>query len=302
MARKKVLIIDDADTFREIMGDVLTERGVEVFMARDGIEGLEKIRSQKFDLVLLDLLIPRMTGFDVLKQIRKEKSPAMLPVLAVSGVYKKDEHVATLKELGADGYVSKSLTPEEIADRAMRVLEDAAPAAGEAEAALKAAARAPGGDREAAISKMQLFLELDQPHRDRLLEISRPVRFKRGQVIIREGDEGDKFYGLIAGKVRVEKRAPGGDQVVIAELGPGAGFGEIALVDRDVRSATCVAETDVEALELARSEFERALNADPELERKCLRALLKILTARLRDTDLSLTFSRSLLDRVTGPD
>jgi CRP-like cAMP-binding protein len=72
-------------------------------------------------------------------------------------------------------------------------------------------------------------------------------------------------------------------------------------VDRDLRSATCVADTEVEALELARADFEAALAADPELERKCLRALLKILTARLRDTDSSLTFSRSLLDRVTGP-
>jgi CheY-like chemotaxis protein len=300
MARKKVLIIDDADTFREIMGDILTDRGVDVTMARDGVEGLEKIRAQHFDLVLLDLLIPKMTGFDVLKEIRKDKPSALLPVLAVSGVYKKDEHVASLKDLGADGYISKSLTPEEIADRAMRVLTETSPAAGEAQAALQAAARAPAA-RDAAIARMQLFLELGRPHRDRLVEISRPVSFTKGQVIIREGEAGDKFYGLIAGKVRVEKSAPGGETVVIANLGPGAGFGEIALVDRDVRSATCVADTEVEALELSRADFEAALAADPELERKCLRALLRILTARLRDTDSSLTFSRSLLDRVTGP-
>lgn len=293
MAKKRVLIIDDADLFREIMSDLLSERGLEVAVAKDGIEGLDKIKRHAYDLVVLDLLIPKMTGFDVLKEIRKDKVLAGLPVLAVSGVFKKDEHMASLKDLGATGYISKSLSPAEIADRIARSVEEE-----EAKAQPVVQDKA-----EPALvpERMKLFKELGPEQMERITKISRRSRFSRGQVIIREGDLGNKFYGLVSGTVRVEKKGPSGEAAVIARLSPGAEFGELALLDKERRSATCVAETEVETLEIARPDFERALAEDPELERKCLRALLGILTDRLRETDQSLTFSRALLDKVIEP-
>jgi DNA-binding response OmpR family regulator len=300
-------MIDDDELFRNIMTDALTERGFEVVGVRDGIEGIDKIQSEPFKLVLLDLLLPKMTGFDVLKEIRKDKSGPALPILAVSGVYRTEEHIAALREFGANGFISKDASPAQIADRVIRTLEvtQAEKAAttdevkeSAAPAAQKEAAEPAALDPAQAFEKIQVFKELDQGERVEILKISKKVKFQRGQVIIREGEEGDEFYGIISGTVRVEKKEVSGDSTVLARLGPGTGFGELALVDQDKRSATCIAESEVEALAISRGEFEKALAKDPDLERKCLRALLGLMSQRLRETDTSLTFSRSLLDRM----
>jgi CheY-like chemotaxis protein len=300
-------MIDDDELFRNIMTETLTERGFEVVSVRDGIEGIGKIQAEPFELVLLDLLLPKMTGFDVLKEIRKEKSGPELPVLAVSGVYRKEEHIAALREFGANGFISKDATPLQIADRVVRTLEAARPGKAAtadkvqepaAPAAPKEAPKPAALDPAQAFEKIQVFKELDQGERVEILKISKKVKFQKGQVIIREGEEGNEFYGIISGAVRVEKKEVSGDSTVLARLGPGTGFGELALVDQDRRSATCIAESEVEALAISRDDFEKALAKDSELERKCLRALLRLMSQRLRETDTSLTFSRSLLDRM----
>ena len=78
---KKILIIEDDESIREIQTDYLKMSGYEVFCAKDGCEGLEMINSQSFDLVVLDLMLPKKDGFEILKSIGDIKD---MPVIVLS--------------------------------------------------------------------------------------------------------------------------------------------------------------------------------------------------------------------------
>jgi len=290
---KKVLLVDDADVFREIMTDLLSGKGHTVKAARNGTEALEQLKSKKFDLALIDLLLPGMTGFDLLREIRKEDKLKALPVLAVSGVYKGEDHINELKELGAEGFISKSLTPEQIAERVELTLSQRKKPSSKKKAGKKKTKEADP------VAELDLFHDLTKRELNKMKEAMARRKFAKGEVIIKEGDEGDRFYGIVSGEVAVEKKDPSGKTAVLARLGPGAGFGELALVDKEKRSATCRAESEVETVEITRADFEKLLSENKNMERKMLRALLIMITQRLRDTGKSLTFSRALLDEMT---
>ncbi len=292
----KILVVDDNDTFLELMKDVLSEHGYEVVTAKEGSEALSKVREDKFDAILLDLLLPRMTGFDVIKELRGMEETQDVPILAVSGVFRQDAQIQYLREVGATGFISKDQTPQEIAARLNRLFaqlsaDESEPS--DAKANLPGL-RMPASDKAVEYASMPLFKDLTEDQIKKIVSVSKRIKFAPGRIIIKEGDRGDKFYGIISGTVSVEK---GSEQAVLARLGAGEEFGELALVDREVRVATCRAETEVEALEIERREFEDAIRQDPDLERKVLRSLLAILAKRLRETDTSLTFSRTLLDK-----
>jgi CRP-like cAMP-binding protein len=82
-----------------------------------------------------------------------------------------------------------------------------------------------------------------------------PVRFGAGEVIVREGELATRFYIITAGEVEVVEQGPGGSEVPLRRLGPGAYFGEIALLRGGYRTATVRALTDTLALSIARQDF-----------------------------------------------
>ncbi len=123
--KPRILVVDDTELFLVLMEEILSKEGFEVITAKHGLEALDKINEQfpDLDVVLLDLLLPKMTGFDVLKEVRKDNKFHSLPILAISNVFKDSSHVETLRVLGADGFMTKDLSPEEILQRVTLVLE-----------------------------------------------------------------------------------------------------------------------------------------------------------------------------------
>ena len=117
--KKRVLVADDTKFFCTIIEDLLKSEGYEVLTAYDGLEALKKAKAElpNLDLLILDLLMPKMTGFDVLREIRKDPNGANLPVLAITGVFKQSSEIESLKKLGALGYITKNSKPEEILRR-----------------------------------------------------------------------------------------------------------------------------------------------------------------------------------------
>lgn len=115
-AAKKIVIVDDTLPLRVMLEDLLADAGYEVQTASDGVEGWELIDSQvqSLDLLVLDLLMPRMSGFDVLAKLKEHHPDRKFPVLVISGVFKSDKDIARLKELGANGYLNKSAVVDEI--------------------------------------------------------------------------------------------------------------------------------------------------------------------------------------------
>ena len=124
--QKRILVVDDTELFRTLMQDLLEKSGFEVVTANDGLEALQSIKREmpNLDLVLLDLLLPKMTGFDVLKEVRKDETGKSLPILVVTNVFKDADQIEKVKKLGANGYISKELKATEIVERIQRTIEE----------------------------------------------------------------------------------------------------------------------------------------------------------------------------------
>ena len=105
-----------------------------------------------------------------------------------------------------------------------------------------------------------------------------------GTLVLRKGETGDELYMVITGRLRVFDQRPDGRETVLAELTPGAVFGEMALVTREVRSASVVAVTDAEVLRLDFAALERIRRRFPYTGAKLFRNLARVLADRLRRT------------------
>ncbi|MBP6143863.1 MAG: response regulator transcription factor [Proteocatella sp.] len=116
--RKKVLVIDDEKSIRDIIGEYLTEEGFEFVEAPDGIRGLEIFRSVSPDLVILDVMMPKMDGWKVCREIRSE---SVTPVIMLTARGEEYDKLFGF-ELGADDYMVKPFSPRELIARVKAVL------------------------------------------------------------------------------------------------------------------------------------------------------------------------------------
>lgn len=117
---KNILIIDDDESITRLIGIMLVRAGYEISTASSGQEGLEKVFEEQPDLVILDMVMPDMTGADVCRRIRSQPELADLPILMLSGQTEVDDKVIGLKA-GANDYVTKPVHRDELIAR-MEVL------------------------------------------------------------------------------------------------------------------------------------------------------------------------------------
>lgn len=122
-AGKKILVGDDAPFFRTMVSDILQEGGYIVETASDGAEILAKVASFLPDLLVLDIQLPDMSGFEVVKRIRGGEVLPHLPILAMSAVYTDSSHVMALDDVGANDYISKKFEPDHLLGRISKILE-----------------------------------------------------------------------------------------------------------------------------------------------------------------------------------
>jgi DNA-binding response OmpR family regulator len=121
--KRKILIVEDDRFLRELMVRKLKMENFEVVEAEDGAEGLKKIKEEKPDLVLLDLILPEMDGFEVLEQKRKDEEIKDIPVIILSNLGQKEEIDRGL-QLGAKDYLVKAhFSPSEIIEKVKLFLQ-----------------------------------------------------------------------------------------------------------------------------------------------------------------------------------
>jgi two-component system, OmpR family, phosphate regulon response regulator PhoB len=118
-----VLVVDDEPTVREVVVGYLRRDGHQVMEAEDGPTALGLLDTEKFDLVVLDMMLPGVNGLDILRHIR---SMGDMPVIMLTARAEESDRVAGL-ELGADDYVVKPFSPRELAARVNGVLRRATP-------------------------------------------------------------------------------------------------------------------------------------------------------------------------------
>ena len=148
------------------------------------------------------------------------------------------------------------------------------------------------------LKKTILFKDLSTFELIKVNKLTRTKHFQPDEVVFQEGTVGDTLFVIKKGSVRVSKLDDGKQEKVLAILNPGDHFGEIALVDHQTRSATIIANEETELIQIKDEDFNRLLEEDKEIALKFYRTFVKVLCSRLRDTNESLTFSRTLLDSM----
>ena len=127
----RILVVDDEPDLLELVRLALSQAGFVVETAAGGREALEKIRRSPPDLVVLDLMMPDLSGNDVCRQIRSDGALAELPIVMLTAKSKEVDRVVGF-ELGADDYVAKPFSPRELVLRVKAVLRRRSATAGAA--------------------------------------------------------------------------------------------------------------------------------------------------------------------------
>jgi len=117
----KILVVDDTPLNVKILADLLTYNGYAVSTASSGAEGLAKVESEKPDLVLLDVMMPGMNGYEVCQKIRADAATSMLPVVMVTALDPTKERAKGL-EVGADDFLTKPINQPELLARVRSLL------------------------------------------------------------------------------------------------------------------------------------------------------------------------------------
>src|SRR4051794_11022054 len=110
-ASPRILVVDDEQPVQQLLDRTLTSEGYEVVAALDGEQALERIKSQSFDLVMLDVMLPKLDGFEVCRRVRSESS---VPIIMLTAKAEEGADRVLGLELGADDYIIKTCSRREL--------------------------------------------------------------------------------------------------------------------------------------------------------------------------------------------
>src|SRR5262249_19255847 len=127
--------------------------------------------------------------------------------------------------------------------------------------------RAESGSRsDSPLARSPLFSGVPRDELSTLLSLAAPSKVSAGSVVVREGEPGDSLFLIASGKLRVATKADKGEEIVLAELGPGDFFGEVALLPRRPRTATVTALTDAELLRVDQAALAQLRQRHPNID------------------------------------
>ncbi|HEX2699697.1 MAG TPA: response regulator [Acidimicrobiales bacterium] len=118
-----VLVVDDDPVIQRLLRVNFEMEGYDVIVANDGVDGLERARAERPDIVVLDIMMPRMSGLDVAKALKADPGTASIPVLLLSAKAQEADLRAG-DESGADGYLTKPFDPLQLLQRVEELLAE----------------------------------------------------------------------------------------------------------------------------------------------------------------------------------
>jgi DNA-binding response OmpR family regulator len=121
LMNKKVLVIEDDPSASQLMVYTLEPKGYQVITALDGLEGLKKARDEGPDLIILDIMLPGLDGYEVCQRLRREPETAGLPILMISAKARQDDKDTGIN-VGGDDYLTKPVKPSEILAKVQTLL------------------------------------------------------------------------------------------------------------------------------------------------------------------------------------
>ncbi|MCA0988600.1 response regulator transcription factor [Guptibacillus algicola] len=118
----RILVADDEEILRMLIVDTLEDNGYEIDEAEDGREALNLINTHTYDLVLLDYMMPEMTGLEVIETVRAAGKEDVKIMMLTAKAQKKDEEIA--KDAGADYFISKPFSPMNLLETVEAILDE----------------------------------------------------------------------------------------------------------------------------------------------------------------------------------
>jgi two-component system cell cycle response regulator DivK len=118
---KRVLVIEDTEDNRQILRDLLTNAGYDVIEARDGAAGVETACLSRPDLILMDIQLPVLDGYEATRQIKSDPALRHVPIIAVTS-YALSGDEAKTRAAGCDGYISKPFSPRKLLEMVRQYL------------------------------------------------------------------------------------------------------------------------------------------------------------------------------------
>ncbi len=120
---KKILVVDDNQDNRELVVKILKSKGYQMIEAIDGEEALEKAIAEKPDLILMDISIPKINGYEVTRRLKSRADFKDTPIIALTAHAMKGDREKTIKA-GCDGYISKPFNIHELPDQIKTYLKE----------------------------------------------------------------------------------------------------------------------------------------------------------------------------------
>ncbi|MBD2652588.1 MULTISPECIES: response regulator transcription factor [Synechocystis] len=118
-----VLLVEDSSSQREMISGILKDHGWQVTIACDGVEALEKLQSFSPDLVVLDIVMPRMNGYEVCRRIKSDPKTKNVPVIMCSSKGEEFDRFWGMRQ-GADAYIAKPFQPMELVGTIKQLLRN----------------------------------------------------------------------------------------------------------------------------------------------------------------------------------
>lgn len=123
MARETILIVEDTELLRRIYTDKLSQEGYAVLQAADGLEALNTLRNESVDLVLLDLVMPRMSGLEALESMKSDPRTKDIPVIILSNLGQESDMERGMSMGAADYLIKNSAKPADVSAKIRRTLD-----------------------------------------------------------------------------------------------------------------------------------------------------------------------------------
>lgn len=269
-ASGRLLVVDDDDLARDLLARRLRRLGYTVETASSGGDALAFGRQGGFDLMLLDVLMPGLSGFDVLRRMKADEALREIPVIVLSALDETDD-AARCIELGADDYLTKPydavlllarigacLEKKQLRDRELEYLRGVAQVTGPAAIAyILQREHGPDGARAALTSDERSLL-------DDVRSTVQWISLSKGELLLRQGDPSDSVYVLVSGRLRAFVEGDEGRRD-LGEVRGGETVGEWGFLSGRPRSATVVATRDSVLARVSREAFDALTAKHPRI-------------------------------------
>ncbi len=121
--KKKILVVDDEPNIVKLVSFILANNGYDVLEASSGAEGIKKAKAEKPDLIVLDVMMPKMDGFEAARKLRADKATSSIPILMLSSKAQFEDKMKGI-DSGAMDYVTKPFDKQELLEKVQECLEE----------------------------------------------------------------------------------------------------------------------------------------------------------------------------------